>query len=45
MMLCIERQLQMKDAEGDDDIDNVDWENMEIEDDMENLGICIHYWH
>ena len=37
MMLCIERQLQMKDAEDDGDVDDVDWEDMEIEDDMENL--------
>ena len=38
MMLHMERQLQkMEDAEDDDDIDN-EWEDMEIEDDMENVG-------
>ena len=36
MMLCIERQLQME--EDDDYVDDMDWEDMEIEDDMENLG-------
>ena len=43
MMLYIERQLQMENAEDDDD--DKDWEDMQIEDDMENVGICIHYWH
>ena len=43
MMLYIERQLQMENAEDDDD--DKDSEDMEIEDDMENVGICIHYWH
>ena len=38
MMLHIERQLQMEDVEDNDDVDNVDWEDMEIEDDRENVG-------
>ena len=38
MMLHIERRLQMEDAEDDNNIDDMDWEDMEIEDDMENLG-------
>ena len=40
MMLHIERQLQMEDVEDDDDVDD-----MEIEDNMENVGDSIHYWH
>ena len=42
MMLHIERQLQVEDVEDDDVIDDEDWEDMEIEDDM--WGIHIHYW-
>ena len=35
MMFCIERQLLMEDVEDDDNVD--DWEDIEIEDDIENV--------
>ena len=38
MMLYIDRQLQLEDAEDDGSIDNEDWEDMEIMDNMENMG-------
>ena len=32
-----ERQLQTEDAEDDSQIDNDEWKDMELEDDMENM--------